>query len=58
MSVAISADGKRVVSGSDDNTVRQWDAESGACLRVFTGHTGWINQAQIWGAYPGEAIKD
>ena len=28
------------------------------CEMTFSGHTGWINQAQIWGAYPGEAIKD
>ena len=28
-SVAISADGKRVVSGSDDKTVMIWDVDTG-----------------------------
>lgn len=28
------------------------------CEMTFDGHTGWISQAKIWGAYPGEAIKD
>ncbi|WP_412535327.1 SH3 domain-containing protein [Mesorhizobium sp. BAC0120] len=28
------------------------------CQMTFDGHTGWIRQAQIWGAYPGELIKD
>ena len=29
MSVAVSADGSKIVSGSYDNTVRIWSAESG-----------------------------
>jgi predicted NACHT family NTPase len=39
MSVALSADGRRIVSGSYDKSVRVWDAHSGECLRVLTGHS-------------------
>lgn len=28
------------------------------CEMTFGGHTGWISQKLVWGAYPGEQIKD
>jgi WD40 repeat protein len=34
-----SAQGLRIVSGSQDNTLRVWDAATGVCLRVLEGHT-------------------
>jgi hypothetical protein len=37
-SVAFSADGGRIVSGSYDNSVRLWDAASGAELACLSGH--------------------
>jgi len=37
-SVSYSPDGARIASGSRDNTVRVWDARSGAELAVLRGH--------------------
>jgi WD40 repeat protein len=39
MSVTFSLDGKQVLSGSSDNTVRLWDAATGAPLQTLEGHT-------------------
>jgi WD40 repeat protein len=42
-SVAYSNDGRRIVSGSEDQTMRVWDAQSGAELACLRGHI-----AEVW----------
>jgi WD40 repeat protein len=46
-SVATSRDGRRIVSGSDDLTVRVWDAESGAELACLRGHTDKVTSVAM-----------
>jgi WD40 repeat protein len=42
LSAAFSSDGTRIVSGSEDKSVRVWDASTGAELKVLNGHTGYV----------------
>jgi len=47
LAVAVSPDGRTIVSGSGDNTVKAWDAESGRLLRSLEGHTDWVRAVAV-----------
>ncbi|MEO1528528.1 MAG: WD40 repeat domain-containing protein [Planctomycetota bacterium] len=40
--MAFSPDGRRIISGSGDNTLKLWDSESGQELASLTGHSGRV----------------
>jgi len=39
-SVTFSPDGRHILSGSRDKTLKLWDLKTGNCLRTFAGHDG------------------
>ena len=43
LSIAFNPNGKTIASGSQDYTIRLWDANTGAHLNTLIGQSGWIN---------------
>ncbi|KAJ3015635.1 UNVERIFIED_CONTAM: hypothetical protein HDU68_012634, partial [Siphonaria sp. JEL0065] len=46
-SVVLSADGKTVVSGSSDTTVKLWDVRTGECICTLKGHVRSVRAVAI-----------
>ena len=46
-SVAVSPDGRRIVTDSDDKTARVWDAKTFAELATLKGHTGLVSSVAL-----------
>ena len=46
-SVTFSSDGRSLVSGSADKTVKFWDMQTGGAIRTFSGHTEAVSSVSI-----------
>ena len=46
-SIAISPDNQKIASGSDDNTIKLWNLQSGKLLKTLKGHTSSVNSVAI-----------
>src|SRR5205085_1939432 len=46
-SLAFANDGTRILSGSDDASMRLWDAQTGKEVRRFNGHSAAISSVAI-----------
>jgi WD40 repeat protein/tetratricopeptide (TPR) repeat protein len=46
---AFSPDGTRVLTGSEDRTMKLWDLISGRCIGTFTGHKGPVRAVAFLG---------
>ena len=38
-------DGRRVVSASEDKTLKVWDVATGECVATLEGHSHWVRCA-------------
>ncbi len=45
--MAVSPDGRWIVSGSADRTVKVWEAATGRLLRSLEGHTGSVRAVAV-----------
>ena len=45
--IAVTPDGRRLITGSEDKTAKLWDIKTDRRLEVFKGHTGSVNAVAV-----------
>ncbi len=43
IAVSFSSDGKHIVSGSRDGTIKIWSVKTGKCIKSLYGHTASVD---------------
>ena len=56
-SVVYSPDGQKILSASGDKTIKEWDVESSACLRVYKGYEDDGFRGFVRATYSGDGQK-
>lgn len=49
LGIAVSRDGRRAVSASEDRTLKVWDLEHGRELHTLLGHESWVQGVALSG---------
>lgn len=47
--LVFSDDGRRLISGSQDNTVNVWETATGTLIKTLRGHDGWVRACRYLG---------
>lgn len=42
-SVVYSPDSRKILSASGDGTIKEWDIQTGRCVKTLVGHSHWVN---------------
>ena len=45
--IAVFPDGRRVVSASDDKTLKVWDVATGECVATLEGNSSYVRHASV-----------
>ena len=56
-SAKFSPDGRLIVSGGDDKTIRLWDTHSRQSVQTFYDHSGWVGQG-VWSKEEGRGYDN
>jgi WD40 repeat protein len=44
-SAVYSRDGKKILSASYDDTIKEWNTATGECVKTLAGHSNWVTSA-------------